>query len=243
MQRGEGTTVNRSEITLSHMDSAHGLMDKTPKYGSFSDGSALVTRENPKTRAQRGLKDPGPEQARQPVSGRCGSNRRSPFFIDSFHFLGCTRAQLWCVGSQFPDQESNPGPLHGEHGVSATGPQESPKWEVLDTLLLVSDNHTDKELVRPQSAYNTTGCSEGSLSLEDTDGSQTRLGHLGTASRGHAHRDQVAGPCAQASSHLGQRSGCVIGHITLLIRNTSTISGQCRGQRENQKANYKNSYN
>ena len=105
MQRGEGTTVNRSEITLSHMDSAHGLMDKTPKYGSFSDGSALVTRENPKTRAQRGLKDPGPEQARQPVSGRCGSNRRSPFFIDSFHFLGCTRAQLWCVGSQFPDQE------------------------------------------------------------------------------------------------------------------------------------------
>ena len=49
MQRKEGTKVNISEITLSHMDSAHGLMDKTPKYGSFSGSSTLVTRENPKT--------------------------------------------------------------------------------------------------------------------------------------------------------------------------------------------------
>ena len=51
-------------------------------------------------------------------------------FIYLFIYLGCARSylrhadsQLWCAcGIQFPDQGSNPGSLHWEHGVLPTGP-------------------------------------------------------------------------------------------------------------------------
>ena len=33
-------------------------------------------------------------------------------------------------GIYFPDQESNPGPLHWEHGVLAVGPRKTPKFKL-----------------------------------------------------------------------------------------------------------------
>ena len=45
------------------------------------------------------------------------------------YLFGCLGSQLQHAGSlvvaceiQFPDQGSNPGPLHWEHGISTTGP-------------------------------------------------------------------------------------------------------------------------
>ena len=50
-------------------------------------------------------------------------------FILIFTFIylfGSTRSLLWHVGSnEFPNQGSNPGPLHWECGVSAAGPPKS----------------------------------------------------------------------------------------------------------------------
>ena len=43
------------------------------------------------------------------------------FFFFFFKFFSHA---LWCMGSQFPNQGSNPCPLHLEHGVLTTGPTE-----------------------------------------------------------------------------------------------------------------------
>ena len=61
-------------------------------------------------------------------------------FLISIYLFGSTGPQLWYTGSlvaackllvaafriQFPGQGSNPGPLHWEHGVLASGPPGSP---------------------------------------------------------------------------------------------------------------------
>ena len=66
------------------------------------------------------------------AEGRAGGCRggwievKAEFFFLSYVFSSI-RSQLILVaacGIQFPDQEWNPGPLHWEHGVLATGPPE-----------------------------------------------------------------------------------------------------------------------
>ena len=39
-------------------------------------------------------------------------------------------------GIRFPDQRSNPGPLHWDYGILTTGPQENPSWFVFYTGIL-----------------------------------------------------------------------------------------------------------
>ena len=65
------------------------------------------------------------------------------FFKIFIYSFGCTRYQLWPVGSIFPDQGLNPGPLCWECRVLITGPpgmslslsilmlKLSPNWPVI----------------------------------------------------------------------------------------------------------------
>ena len=82
----------------------------------------------------------------------------SVFFLIFIYLFGCTGSQLWfseslietytllvvACGTQFPDQGSNPGPLHWEHGVLATTPPgkstealpQSLQWPFFETMLI-----------------------------------------------------------------------------------------------------------
>ena len=44
------------------------------------------------------------------------------YFFAGLFLIWLCQVLVVAYGSQFPDQGSNPGPLHWEHGVSATGP-------------------------------------------------------------------------------------------------------------------------
>ena len=62
---------------------------------------------------------------------KCGSPTSETFFLikkNLFIYLFILGGRTtWHVGSQFPDQRSNPCPLHGKHGVLTTGlPGKSP---------------------------------------------------------------------------------------------------------------------
>ena len=53
------------------------------------------------------------------------------FFKIFIYSFGCTRYQLWPVGSIFPDQGLNPGPLCWEYSLSHWTIREVPKIIIL----------------------------------------------------------------------------------------------------------------
>ena len=161
------------------MDSTPGLMDRTPKYGSFSVVLHESQERTPNTSTQEAER-PWPGKGTPASVGQCRSSSRFPFFVDSFYFLAAPGLSCGMGDLSSPTGNRIQAPCTGSTESQPLDPQGSPKWEPLDTLLFTSDNHADKELGRPQSVHNTTGCREGSLSLEDTEGSYTRRGHSGT---------------------------------------------------------------
>ena len=244
MQRKEGTKVNISEITESH--GFHSWVNgQNPQIREFFSSSARVTRENPKHKHTGGWKTLAGKRHAGQRQDSADQAAGFPFLLILFiSWLYQVLAAAWGILVPQPGIESRP-PAQGARSLSLWTPRGVPSgspWTHCFSPLIITRTKswegrrvstTPQAVAKAHWAWRT----------------QRALTHVGAtqelcprASRGCAHRDQTARPCAQASSHVGRKSGRVIGRKTLVVRNTSTISRQCRGQRENQKANYRNSY-
>lgn len=154
-------------------------------------------KREPQTQAHRRLKDPGREKARRPVSGQCRSSSRFPFVIDSFYFLAVPGLSCGVGDLSSPTGNRIQAPCTGARSLSLWTPRGVPRgrsWTHCFSPLIITRTKswegrrvstTPQAVVKAHWAWRT----------------QRALTHVGAtqelcprASRGRAHRDQMARP-------------------------------------------------